>query len=102
MVCKNWFFRTDWYYIGTILVCTKTKLTKQFMSTRSPALMAAAESAENQGEEMEAAVPGNPASPPKSLEAECESRVVVDVLAAEDVGRFPDQNMAEAFSVIVA
>ena len=38
MVCKNWFLRLDWYYIGTILVCTKSKMTNRFsaMSAEGP------------------------------------------------------------------
>lgn len=38
----------------------------------------------------------------KSREAKRESQTFVDVLAAEDVGRFQDRNVTEAFSVLVA
>jgi hypothetical protein len=38
----------------------------------------------------------------KSLDAKCEPRTFVDLLAAEDAFRFPDGNEASAFSVLVA
>jgi iron complex outermembrane recepter protein len=63
-------------------------MTNRFMSTGSPTLMTV--------------VPGIRPSLAKSLEAKRESQTFVDVLAAEDVGKFPDRNMTEAFSVLVA
>ena len=36
------------------------------------------------------------------IEAKREPQTFVDVLAAEDVGRFPNENMAASFSVLVA
>ena len=93
MVCKNWFSRTDWYYIGTILVCTKSKMTNRFRSAMS---------AEGPGAQFETVVSGICPSLSKSREAKRESRTVLDVLGAEAVGRFPDRNVTAAFSVLVA
>ena len=76
MVCKNWFFRPDWYYIGTILVCTKSKMTNRFRSAMS---------AEGPGAQFETVA--------KSREAKRESRTFVDVL---------DADVIDAFSVLVA
>jgi hypothetical protein len=102
MVCKNWFSRPDWYYIGTILVCTKSKMTNRFKSTHVPVLITAVMSAEDVGAQIETVIPGHCPSLSKSCEAQRESQTFVDVLAAEDVGRFPDRNVTEAFSVLVA
>jgi iron complex outermembrane receptor protein len=88
-----------------------------FMSTRSSTLIAAAISLAlarhaapvqaqdaaasagdaNPGEEVETVlVTGIRASLGKSLEVKRESQAVVDVLTSEDVGKFPDKNVAEA------
>src|SRR5512134_2783961 len=82
------------------------------MSTRSSTLIAAAvtlamarhagpayaqDAASNAGEEIETLlVTGIRASLGKSLEVKRESAAVVDVLTSEDVGKFPDKNVAEA------
>ncbi|HEY6123678.1 MAG TPA: TonB-dependent receptor, partial [Steroidobacteraceae bacterium] len=82
------------------------------MSTRSSTLIAAAvslalakhaapayaqEAATTSGEEIETVVvSGIRASLGKSLEVKRESQAVVDVLTSEDVGKFPDKNVAEA------
>jgi iron complex outermembrane receptor protein len=82
------------------------------MSTRSSTLIAAAvslalakhaapaysqEAANTSGEDVETVVvTGIRPSLAKSLEAKRESPTVVDVLTAEDVGKFPDKNVAEA------
>ena len=51
---------------------------------------------------MEGAVQGTHSRFAKSLKAECHSRIVVDVLGAERIGRFRNRNVAEALSVLVA
>jgi iron complex outermembrane recepter protein len=82
------------------------------MSTRSSTLIAAAvslalakhaapayaqDAASASGEEIETVlVTGIRASLGKSLEVKRESQAVVDVLTSEDVGKFPDKNVAEA------
>jgi iron complex outermembrane receptor protein len=82
------------------------------MSTRSSTLIAAAvslalakhaapayaqDAASTSGEEIETVlVTGIRASLGKSLEVKRESAAVVDVLTSEDVGKFPDKNVAEA------
>jgi iron complex outermembrane receptor protein len=82
------------------------------MSTRSSTLIAAAvslalakhaapaysqEAASTSSEEIETVVvSGIRASLGKSLEVKRESQAVVDVLTSEDVGKFPDKNVAEA------
>jgi len=82
------------------------------MSTRSSTLIAAAvslalakhaapayaqDAANASGEEIETVlVTGIRASLGKSLEVKRESTAVVDVLTSEDVGKFPDKNVAEA------
>jgi len=102
MVCKNWFLRLDWYYIGTILVCTKSKMTNRFRSTSAPALMTAAIPAVEPGIQFATGISGICPSLRKLREAQRESQTCFDVLAAEDVGRFPDRNVTVAFSVLVA
>jgi iron complex outermembrane receptor protein len=82
------------------------------MSTRSTTLIAAAvslalakhaapayaqEAANSSAEEIDTVlVTGIRASLSKSLEVKRESTAVVDVINAEDVGKFPDKNVAEA------
>jgi hypothetical protein len=77
-------------------------MTNRFMSTRRPAPVIPAISADEPGEQIETAVPAIRPGLPKSREAKREPQTFVDVLAAEDVGTFPDRNMTEAFSVLVA
>jgi hypothetical protein len=91
MVCKKLFLRSDWYYIGPILVCTKIKMTNRFTNT-----------VEEHGEQLKTVVPGNRPCLFKFRETKPESQTMVDVLAAEDAGKFPDRNVTEAFSVLVA
>jgi len=78
LVCKKLVFAADWSYIGTILVCPKSKMTNRFMTAHVRPNLA------------------------QSIETKCESRTFVYFLAAEDVGGFPDGNATEAFSVLVA
>jgi len=59
-------------------------------------------SAEMPGAQFETVVSGVCPSLSKSREAKRESQTFVDVLDAEDVGRFRDRNVTEAFSVLVA
>lgn len=80
------------------------------MNTRKTTLIAAAvsmalakhalaqqEAATNQGEEVETVlVTGIRASLAESLEVKRESQTVVDVITSEDIGKFPDKNVAEA------
>jgi len=59
-------------------------------------------SAEGPDAQFETVVSGICPSLSKSRQANRESQSFVDVLGAEDVGRFQDQNVTEAFSVLVA
>ena len=77
-------------------------MTNRFRSTRRSALTTAALPAENPDEKIETLVPGVRPSLANPLEAKCASQIFVDVLAAEDVGKVPDRNVTEAFSVLVA
>ena len=77
-------------------------MTNRFKSTRGPALKAAALWAEEPGPRIETVDSRIRPCLPQSHEAKREPQTCVDVLAAEDVGRFPDRNVTETFSVLVA
>jgi len=67
------------------------------MALAKHALADAQEATNTQGEEVETVlVTGIRASLAESLEVKRESQTVVDVITSEDVGKFPDKNVAEA------
>src|SRR5688572_20349262 len=79
----------------------KTRKTTLIAAAVSMALakhaMADSEAANPPGEEVETVVvSGIRASLLESLEVKRESQTVVDVITSEDVGKFPDKNVAEA------
>ena len=105
-----------WYYIGTIVVRSVTQHGgSKVMSTRSSTLIAAAvavalfkqgapayaepastTAAASRDNIEEVVVTGIRSSLRQSIETKRESVGIMDALTSEDVGKFPDKNLAEA------
>lgn len=70
------------------------------IATATPAMAQDSESATVEGEENVIVVTGFKKSLADSINLKRDSSVVVDAISAEDVGKFPDQNVAEALQRI--
>ncbi|WP_165799496.1 TonB-dependent receptor [Sphingomonas oleivorans] len=86
--------------LRSLLLCTSLTATPALAQTAPQPEEPAAQATVTEGEAQEIIVTGTRASLGRALDIKRETLGVVDSIAAEDMGKFPDQNVAESLQRI--